>query len=45
MKIVQISKEGREKLTKMRPYTLREACLVGGISSSDIQALLFYMKN
>jgi tRNA uridine 5-carboxymethylaminomethyl modification enzyme len=45
MKILQISKEGREKLTKKRPYNLREACLIGGISSSDIQALLIYMKN
>jgi tRNA uridine 5-carboxymethylaminomethyl modification enzyme len=45
MKILQISKEGREKLTKKRPYNLREACLIGGISSSDIQTLLLYMKN
>nr|UXY88383.1 glucose inhibited division protein A [Cryptomonas curvata] len=45
MKIIQISKEGREKLTKKRPYNLREACLIGGISSSDIQTLLLYMKN
>ena len=45
MKILQISKEGREKLTKKRPYNLREACSIGGISSSDIQALLLYMKN
>ena len=45
MKIIQISKEGREKLTKTRPYSLREACLVGGVSSSDIQALLLHMKN
>lgn len=44
MKIFQISKEGREKLTKIRPYSLRDACLIGGISSSDIQALLLYMK-
>ena len=45
MKIFQISKEGREKLTKTRPFSLRDACLIGGISSSDIQALLLYMKN
>jgi tRNA uridine 5-carboxymethylaminomethyl modification enzyme len=45
MKISQISKEGREKLTKKRPSSLREACQIGGISSSDIQVLLLYIKN
>ena len=44
MKFSQISKESREKLTKKRPCNLREACQIGGISSSDIQILLVYMK-
>nr|BBW89510.1 glucose inhibited division protein A [Chroomonas sp. Dc01] len=44
MKIFQISKEGREKLTKRRPINLREACSIGGISTSDIQNLFMYIK-
>lgn len=42
MKIPQISKEGREKLTKRRPEDLREASKIGGISASDIQTLFFF---
>nr|UXY87388.1 glucose inhibited division protein A [Cryptomonas sp.] len=44
MKISQISKESREKLTTKRPHTLREACQIGGISSSDIQILMTYIR-
>jgi len=44
MKINQLSKEGREKLTKKRPKTIREACQIGGVSSSDIQTLHFFIE-
>ena len=40
MKINQLSKEGREKLTKKRPKLLREVFQMGGVSTSDIQTLM-----
>jgi len=40
MKINQLSKEGREKLTRQRPKDLREIFQMGGISTSDIQTLM-----
>ena len=40
MKIDQLSKEGREKLTRKRPRDLREVCQMGGVSTSDIQTLI-----
>jgi len=40
MKINQLSKEGREKLTRQRPKDLREICQMGGVSTSDIQTLM-----
>lgn len=43
MKINQLSKEGREKLTRKRPKDLREVCQMGGVSSSDIQTLIMYI--
>jgi tRNA uridine 5-carboxymethylaminomethyl modification enzyme len=45
MKIFQLSKEGREKLTKRRPINLREAASIGGISPSDIHTLFILAKN
>lgn len=44
MKIFQLSKEGREKLTKKRPIDLREACGIGGINASDIQTLFLFVN-
>mmetsp|Transcript_24061 Transcript_24061/g.48587 ORF Transcript_24061/g.48587 Transcript_24061/m.48587 type:complete len:659 (+) Transcript_24061:1184-3160(+) len=44
MKIIQLSKEGREKLTKKRPLSIREACQIGGIGNSDIQTLLMFIE-
>mmetsp|Transcript_11539 Transcript_11539/g.28787 ORF Transcript_11539/g.28787 Transcript_11539/m.28787 type:complete len:654 (-) Transcript_11539:4915-6876(-) len=44
MKISQLSKEGREKLTKRRPNDLREASKIGGISASDIQTLFLFAR-
>jgi tRNA uridine 5-carboxymethylaminomethyl modification enzyme len=45
MKISQLSKEGREKLTKKRPNDLREAASIGGISPSDINVLFLLINN
>jgi len=44
MAISQLSKEGREKLTKRRPDDLREASKIGGISASDIQTLFLFAR-
>mmetsp|Transcript_42282 Transcript_42282/g.99273 ORF Transcript_42282/g.99273 Transcript_42282/m.99273 type:complete len:659 (-) Transcript_42282:1331-3307(-) len=44
MNISQLSKEGREKLTKKRPSSIREACQIGGVSTSDIQTLLMFIE-
>ncbi|CAC27071.1 glucose inhibited division protein A [Guillardia theta] len=44
MDVNQISKEGREKLSKIRPKTLREATCIGGISSSDLHILLIIVE-
>jgi tRNA uridine 5-carboxymethylaminomethyl modification enzyme len=43
MKINELSKEGREKLTRKRPKNLREVCQIGGISTSDIQTLIMVL--
>ena len=45
MKIDQLSKEGREKLTRKRPRNLREVCQIGGISTSDVQILITLLVN
>ena len=44
MKITQLSKEGREKLTKRRPFDLREASKIGGVSAADIQTLFLFAR-
>mmetsp|Transcript_37815 Transcript_37815/g.86198 ORF Transcript_37815/g.86198 Transcript_37815/m.86198 type:complete len:649 (-) Transcript_37815:2499-4445(-) len=44
MNIRQLSKEGREKLTKFRPRNLREACKIGGVSTSDVQTLARFIS-
>mmetsp|Transcript_33507 Transcript_33507/g.52149 ORF Transcript_33507/g.52149 Transcript_33507/m.52149 type:complete len:263 (+) Transcript_33507:25-813(+) len=43
MNIDQISKEGRERLSKTRPKSIKEASKVVGISPSDIQALIIHI--
>ncbi len=45
MKIETISKEGREKLTKVKPRSLGQAARISGVSPSDISVLLVYLKN
>lgn len=41
--IVALSKEGREKLMKIRPHSLGQANRITGISAADISILLVYL--
>ena len=44
-KIKQISTEGREKLTKIKPRTIGQASRISGVTPSDISILLVYLRN
>lgn len=43
-KIKQISAEGREKLSKIKPRSIGQASRISGVSPSDISILLVYLK-
>lgn len=43
-KIQSLSSEGREKLSRFRPYSLGQASRISGVSRSDLSVLMLYIR-
>ena len=41
--LTSISTEGRQKLARIKPATIGQACRISGVSPSDINILLMYI--
>ena len=43
-KIKGISLEGRQKLNKFKPHSIRQASRISGVSPADVSVLLIYLQ-
>jgi tRNA uridine 5-carboxymethylaminomethyl modification enzyme len=41
--LISISTEGRQKLAKIKPVNIGQACRISGVSPSDVNILLMYL--
>ncbi|MGM0607528.1 MAG: tRNA uridine-5-carboxymethylaminomethyl(34) synthesis enzyme MnmG [Candidatus Muiribacteriota bacterium] len=43
-RLINISIEGRQKLKKYKPATIRDASVIPGVNASDITSIIFYIR-